>query len=81
VVIRESSLICSQADVTSLGCAQACSGVLRLCLGMLTLGSGKSGSCSLLETKTEIARGKSNTEFRGISKEKGHASNFHADRR
>jgi hypothetical protein len=32
--------------------------MLRLCSGMLTLGSGKSGSCSHLETKTELAKEK-----------------------
>lgn len=52
---QKSLLICSLADVTSLGCAQACP----------PLGSGKSGSRSLLETKTEIVREKSNSEFRG----------------
>jgi hypothetical protein len=39
---------------------------LRLCSAMLTLGSGKSGSCSLPETKTELAKDKINPEYKGI---------------
>ncbi len=30
--------------------------IFSLCSGMLTLGSGKSGRCSLQETKTELAK-------------------------
>jgi len=33
---------------------------------MLTLSSGKSGSCSCPETKTELAEEKINLEFMGI---------------
>ncbi len=42
------------------------SGLLRLCSGILTLSSGQSSSCSRLQTKTEPAKGKINTESRGI---------------
>jgi hypothetical protein len=40
--------------------------MLRLCSGLLTLSSGKSGRCSPPETKTEPAREKVHIEFVGI---------------
>jgi hypothetical protein len=43
-----------------------CSGMLTLGLGMLRLYSGKSSSCSRLETKTEPAKEKINPESIGI---------------
>jgi hypothetical protein len=46
---------CAQAN---LGVTQGDQALLTLCSGMLTLGSGKSGSCLHLATKTEPAKEK-----------------------
>jgi hypothetical protein len=43
--------------------------MLKLCSVMLTLGSGKSGSCSRLETKTELAKMRLESDFRGRVKQ------------
>jgi hypothetical protein len=45
--------------------AQVAQAVLRLCSGMLTLGSGKSGLCSRPKAKTELAKMRLESDFRG----------------
>ena len=49
-----------QADSVACSVAHV---VLRLCSGMLTPSSGKSGSCSCLEAKTEPAKENSSMTF------------------